>query len=144
MQLLTTFCNNLMYFFVSVISKELNVSEDQVSTKTQGVSEETSVLIIDKILKISEVTCEMTDTDNFANQEIIDHLHDPVPVQDLNSLKDGVTNAHSKSTDVEHAVFPCVSEAEELTVEVQLGNVKQDTESNQVTIIFCSCDCRIL
>ncbi|KAK2656742.1 hypothetical protein Ddye_009794 [Dipteronia dyeriana] len=114
----------------SVISKELNVSEDRVSTKTQVVSEETSVLIIDKILKISEVTCEMTGTDNFANQEIIDHLHDPVPVQDPNSLKDGVTNAHSNSTNVEHAVFPCVSEAEELTVEVQMGNVKKDPESN--------------
>ncbi|KAI9166268.1 hypothetical protein LWI28_029261 [Acer negundo] len=123
----------------SVISKELNMSQDRVSTKTQGVSEETSVLIIDKIRKISEVTCEMTntemtDTDNFANQEIIDHLHDPVPVQDPNSLKDGVTNAHSNSTNVEHAVCPCVSEAEELTVEVQLGNVKQDTESNQKDI----------
>lgn len=95
------------------------------SSHNQGDLEETSVLIIDKIIRISEVTCEKTDAQDIINQENIGHLQNPVAGPDLDVLNAGGKNVLSGSTQVE------------------MGNVKQVTETSQVTtnvlISYLSC-----
>ncbi|KAJ0039636.1 hypothetical protein Pint_27829 [Pistacia integerrima] len=102
-----------------VISKESSVREDQhvviSSNHNQGGSEETSVLVIDKIIRISEVTCEKIDDQDIINQENIVHLENPVAGPELDALNAGGKNVFSDSTQVE------------------TGNVKQVTETSQVT-----------
>lgn len=96
---------------------------------TREVNEEASVLIVDKIIKISEVTCEMTDADNFINQEKIDGLQNFVAesVQDI--VKVGGTDDD---------VFPSVSERDGMVQEKQMGNVKDVTESGQAQVLMVS------
>ncbi|KAL9461189.1 hypothetical protein AB3S75_004231 [Citrus x aurantiifolia] len=98
---------------------------------TQGGNEEASILIVDKIIKISEVTCEMTDADNFINQEKIDGSQNSVAesVQDI--VKVGGTNDHSTPAHTDDVVLPYVSEIDGMVQEKQMGNVKNLTECGQ-------------
>lgn len=88
---------------VSVISKEPSVQEDQhaviSSIHNQAGSEETSVLIIDKIIRISEVTCEKTDSQDIINQEKSDHVQNPVDGLDLDVVSAGGKNVLSGFTE---------------------------------------------
>ncbi|KDO78821.1 hypothetical protein CISIN_1g001119mg [Citrus sinensis] len=95
---------------------------------TQGGNEEASILIVDKIIKISEVTCEMTDADNFINQEKIDGSQNSVAesVQDI--VKVGGTNDHSTPAHTDDVVLPYISEIDGMVQEKQMGNVKDLTE----------------
>ncbi|KAK9231401.1 hypothetical protein WN943_021635 [Citrus x changshan-huyou] len=98
---------------------------------TQGGNEEASILIVDKIIKISEVTCEMPDADNFINQEKIDGSQNSVAesVQDI--VKVGGTNDHSTPAHTDDVVLPYVSEIDGMVQEKQMGNVKDLTECGQ-------------
>ncbi|KAH9712445.1 protein CROWDED NUCLEI 4 [Citrus sinensis] len=98
---------------------------------TQGGNEEASILIVDKIIKISEVTCEMTDADNFINQEKIDGSQNSVAesVQDI--VKVGGTNDHSTPAHTDDVVLPYISEIDGMVQEKQMGNVKDLTECGQ-------------
>lgn len=88
---------------VSVISKEPSVQEDQhaviSSIHNQAGSEETSVLIIDKIIRISEVTCEKTDSQDIINQEKSGHVQSPVDGLDLDVVSAGGKNVLSGFTE---------------------------------------------
>lgn len=103
---------------------------------TQGGNEEASILIVDKIIKISEVTCEMTDADNFINQEKIDGSQNSVAesVQDI--VKVGGTNDHSTPAHTDDVVLPYVSEIDGMVQEKQMGNVKDLTECGQAQVLM--------
>lgn len=97
----------------SVISTQKNVAEDQhvlfSSSKLQEGAEEASVLVIDKIIQISEVTHEKTGTDNFTNEDKLDCLLNPVA-----ELQQGKgLNGHANSSPVQNDALSCGPKAPE-------------------------------
>ncbi|XWS45087.1 hypothetical protein CRYUN_Cryun15aG0106600 [Craigia yunnanensis] len=115
----------------SVNSTEPNTSLDQPALmsykQSQGGADETNVLIIDKIIKISEVTYEKkTVGDDSSNLENINHFQDIVaePVQDIPQSGGMCSLA---STTGENGG----SEEPGMVQEAHLGNVSQVTEPCQ-------------
>lgn len=106
---------------------------EQVSAEIRGVHEETNVLIVDKIIKISEVTCEKIDTDKSANQENTVHVHNPVPIEDSNGK-----NSKLDPSSFDKINLPCVSEVvDKLTPEGQSRNDQHLSEKSQVITYVC-------
>ena len=122
----------MTFVFFSVNSTEPNASLDQPAlmphNQSQGGADETNVLIIDKIIKISEVTYEKkTVGDDSSNLENINHLQDIVAesVQDI--PPSGRMCSHASTTGENGG-----SEEPEMVQEAHLGNVSQVTEPCQV------------
>ncbi|XWS41723.1 hypothetical protein CRYUN_Cryun17cG0107300 [Craigia yunnanensis] len=117
----------------SVNSTEPNASLDQPAlmpyNQSKGGADETNVLIIDKIIKISEVTYEKkTVGDDSSNVENINHLQDIVAesVQDI--PRSGGMCSHPSAKEGENGG----SEEPGTVQEAQLGNISQVTEPCQL------------
>ncbi|XVF17464.1 hypothetical protein REPUB_Repub10bG0124400 [Reevesia pubescens] len=115
----------------SVNSTEPNALLDQPASmsynQTQGGVDQTNVLVVDKIIKISEVTYEeKTVDDDSANLENIDHLQDIVaePVQDI--PQSGGMCSHPTATGESGGSGERVS-----VQEAHVGNVSQVTKPCQ-------------
>ncbi|GMY11981.1 protein CROWDED NUCLEI 4 [Fagus crenata] len=122
----------------SVISTQKKVLEDQhvlfSSSQTQEGAEEASVLVIDKIIQISEVTHEKTGTDNLTNEAELDCLLNPVAELQQNFLPGRGINGHANSSPVQNSVFPCGPKAPEKLQEVH--NDGQVSEQYQVMVVL--------
>ncbi|XVF15374.1 hypothetical protein REPUB_Repub09cG0146800 [Reevesia pubescens] len=115
-----------------VNSTEPNESLDQPSlipyNQGQGGADETNVLIIDKIIKISEVTYEKkTVGDDSSNPENMNHLQDIVAESVPDVPQSGGMCSHPSATEGENRG----SEEPGTLQEAQLGNVAQVTEPCQ-------------
>lgn len=130
-------------FGFSDICSQPNVPEDQrvllSSSRTQEGAEEANVVVIDKIIQISEVTHEKTDTDNFTNEGKLDSLLNPVAESEQDIPAGEGINGHADSSHVQNGVLPCGPKAPEKPQEVQ--NSGQVTEHCQVTAFFTNLTC---
>ena len=127
------FCLQLHLFFFSVNSIEPNVSLDQPAlmpyNQGQGGADETNVLIIDKIIKISEVTYEKkTVGDDSSNLGNINHSQDIVTESMQDIPQSGGMCSHPSATEGENGGSVELG----MVQEAQLGNVSQVTEPCQV------------
>ncbi|KAF3970938.1 hypothetical protein CMV_005409 [Castanea mollissima] len=113
----------------SVISTQKNVAEDQhvlfSSSKLQEGAEEASVLVIDKIVQISEVTHEKTGTDNFTNEDKLDCLLNPVTELQQNILLGKGLNGHANSSPVQNDALSCGPKAPEKLLVHNDGQVSE-------------------
>lgn len=132
------FLVNVCLFGFSLISTQKNVLEDQhvlfSSSQTQEGAEEASVLVIDKIIQISEVTHEKTGTDNLTNEDELDCLLNPVAELQQNFLPGRGINGHANSSPVQNSVFPCGPKAPEKLQEVH--NDGQVSWQYQVMVVL--------
>lgn len=104
------------------------------SSKLQEGAEEASVLVIDKIIQISEVTHEKTDTDNFTNEDKLDCLLNPVAELQQNILLGKGLNGHANSSPVQNDALSCGTKAPE---KLQVHNDGEVSEHYQVTADCC-------
>lgn len=90
----------------SVISSQPNVPEDQhvllSSSRAQEGAEEANVVVIDKIIQISEVTHEKIDADNFTNEDKLDSLLNPVAESEQDILPGEGIHGHADSSHVQN------------------------------------------
>eukprot|EP00257_Ricinus_communis_P022105 XP_015581746.1 protein CROWDED NUCLEI 4 [Ricinus communis] len=109
-------------------------SNQENAPKTQHLTEEDSenhVQVAERIIKISEVTCEIAHIDNFPNQEKVEQQLIPEATCDHSAVQDGGTNGHANQGYVDHSLQPCGLEAPEMLKD-QLGNDGRVTEQQQI------------
>lgn len=125
----------------SVFSTEQNIPDDQhallSSSQTKEGAEETGVFVIDKIIHMSEVSHEKTGIDNFANEDNLECLLDPVVELERDIPPDERINGHANSSHEQNGVFPCGPTAPQQEVH----NVGQNTEHYQVTVVLSNLVC---
>ncbi|KAF5454281.1 hypothetical protein F2P56_023958 [Juglans regia] len=101
----------------SATSTQQNAPEDRhvslSSSQTKEGAEEAGALILDKIIQVSEVTLEKTETHNFTNEDELDSLLHPVAEMELDVPPDEGINGLTNSSHVKNGVFPCGPKAPE-------------------------------
>lgn len=95
--------------------------------------EQDRVLIIDKIIKVSEQACVNTDADKTAIQHELDCLQSSVAELAHDSPQGGDINAHSNSSCVGNGGF----KAQRMVQELTLADYQHVSEHREV-ISFCS------
>lgn len=115
----------LLIFVFSVISTQSDASEVQQvlmsSNQTRGNTEETRVVMVDKVFHVSEVTSEKVDGLIIPNQEPGENLQNP-------TLGVGHCNLHGKAIDGSNSktrqeeTLPSGSSVLENTEEICKGN----------------------
>lgn len=106
----------------SVVSTQPKVVEEQhASLPSDQICEgaaEDSLLVVDKVIKVSEVMCEKTETESFAN---VDKLVAQNSVVEPQHVQNGVLSSDPK--------------AQEKMQELDLGDVGLVTDHRQVILI---------
>lgn len=118
---------------VSVTSTQASLPRDQHATE-EG-TEDTDALLIDEMIKISEVTCEITEIDN-ANQGKLVCAQNSEATSNHNVVLDGGTNCNANSRDVENGMLPSGVEAPETQKEEHVGSIGHGTEQSQVILLL--------
>ncbi|KAJ4832087.1 hypothetical protein Tsubulata_037646 [Turnera subulata] len=111
------------------MSNQANAPDHQHST---GVAEDTDLLIVDKIVKISELTFGITDVDNFANLEKVVQAQDSGLTSNKIEVQDGGTNGLTNSRNVDKKVLPSGSEVSEMFNEEHLANAGHGSEQSEI------------
>ncbi|KAJ8765639.1 hypothetical protein K2173_014761 [Erythroxylum novogranatense] len=113
-----------------------SMMEDQIHhNETEGGAEDTNILDVDKFIKITEVTCEITKMDNIASEHPLRHQQSAqIPVEDI--VEDEGTNGHVNSRNVGSGVSLCDlgvldMEASQVSKEEQRENVGQSSGHDQ-------------
>ncbi|GAU48021.1 hypothetical protein TSUD_183380 [Trifolium subterraneum] len=98
-----------------VLSTQSEISEiQQVSSHKQGKTEEARVVMIDKVIHVSEVTSEKVDALIIPNKELGDNLQSPtLGVCQYNLHKETIDQSNSKTRSEE--ILPCGSSVLENT-----------------------------
>ncbi|XP_048334786.2 protein CROWDED NUCLEI 4 [Ziziphus jujuba] len=96
------------------------------SDQTHLGAEETTVLVVDKIIKVSEVTCEKVETYHGTDQDEL-AVKNFVMELDQGIHPDG-ESGHLNCANVQKSAAPLGPEAQEKIQEVHLGNVGEVTE----------------
>lgn len=108
-----TFLNLFIGFVCSVVSTQSAVSKVQQgltsSNQTQGNTEETRVVMVDKVIHVSEVTSEKVDVLPIPSQEPRDDLQSPTLGADQRNLH-GETIDQSNSKTRQEDIISCASE----------------------------------
>lgn len=115
---------NVCLFGFSAISTQQNAPQDQhvsfSSSLPKEGAEEAGAFILDKIIQISEVTLEKTETHNFTSEDQLDSLLNPVaeleqdiPPDEINFPPDEGINGLMNTSHVKNGVFPCGHKAPE-------------------------------
>lgn len=128
----------MRFVCLSVNSTEPNASPDQpalmLQNQGQGGYDETNVLIIDKIIKTSEVTYEKkTVGDDSSSLGNINHPQNIVAESGQDTPQTGGMCSHPSATEGENGG----SEVPGTVQEAQLGNISQLTEHCQVWALSC-------
>uniref|UniRef100_A0A2P2KLA8 Uncharacterized protein MANES_12G118800 n=1 Tax=Rhizophora mucronata TaxID=61149 RepID=A0A2P2KLA8_RHIMU len=110
-------------------STQASDTEERVhESATEGADGDTEKLIMDKIIKISEVTREISEAHNVADQEKPEPLQNSEPMFPQNVAQDGGTDGHANSIDLADSIPTCNpeildKEASETFKEEHQGNV---------------------
>lgn len=112
-------CNYVFRF--SIESTQTKVVEEQLVSLTcnqicEGASKD-SVIVVDKVIKVSEVICERTETQSFANEDNV-----------------GTQNAVGEPQDELNCVLTSEPKAQEKKQELDLGNVGLVSDDCQVIL----------
>lgn len=113
----------LIDFFFSVISNQSDVSEVQQvlmsSNQTQGNTEETRVVMVDKVIHVSEVTSERVDTHIIPSQEPKDNLQSSAlgVGHNLNGKKIDQSNSKTRPEDILPSGSSILEKTEEICKE---------------------------
>lgn len=101
-----------LFSIVSVTSTKINATEEDKHSTEEGAEDDVEV-IAERIIKISEVTSEVT--------------------CDYGDVHDGGRNGHSNQKGVEHSAVPCEFEVS-VILKDQMGHVGHGTGQHQVTV----------
>lgn len=101
-----------MIFIFSAILTQANLSKVQqlsiFSNQALGNTEGTGVVMVDKVMHVSEVTSERTDAISLPNLESADHLCDPTIVVDKGDLHGNkIDQSNSQIIEID---IPCGSD----------------------------------
>jgi len=116
-------------FIFSVVSTQSDVLKVQQvltsSNQTQGNTEETRVVMVDKVIHVSEVTSEKVDALPIDSQEPGDNPQNPALAEDHYGETIDQINSKTKREDI----LPRVSRVLGSTEEISKGNNGQDSEN---------------
>lgn len=84
------------------------------SSRAQEGAEEANVVVIDKIIQISEVTHEKIDADNFTNEDKLDSLLNPVAESEQDILPGEGIHGHADSSHVQNGGPKAPEKAQEV------------------------------
>ncbi|XP_027345925.1 protein CROWDED NUCLEI 4 [Abrus precatorius] len=112
---------------ISTQSDVLDVPKLMPSNQALGITEETRVVMIDKVIHVSEVTSEKVDALIIPNQEPRDNLQNPTSgVGQCNLHGETIDQSNAKSR--QEDIFPCASSVLGSTEEISKGNNGQVSE----------------
>lgn len=124
---------DLFSFLFSAISPQHNVLDNQhasiSSDQTHEGVEETTVLIVDKIINVSEVTCEKVETYTDTNQE-------KLAVQNFGAESDQGVHPDDGKTGHLNSAHLWKGESQEKLHHVHLKNVEQVSVYSQVIMAY--------
>lgn len=123
------FRNLFIDFIFSVVSTQSDVLKVQQvltsSSQTQGNTEETRVVMVDKVIHVSEVTSEKVAALPIHSREAIDNPQNPALGADHYGETIDQINSKTRREDI----LPRVSRVLGSTEEISKGNNGQDSEN---------------